>query len=202
MQHKDAATRSLSILAQLIPVIKSENEAAGDLWDHAHGFYEEIDKLAKGKSMLEVTDRAVEETNSIIADTKRIVGSDPYLARTHEFVPAGNNPVYPDVLFALRAIIQSLERFRAKRTDEEKAHSETVTELNTILAAIELLEGGAEAVSVQILTQKLGRPPNQKWMHSFGFPNDSKFNFERLKEAGPPIVKNEGRVQLALGSGA
>lgn len=201
IQHKDAAIRSLSTLAQLIPALRAENEAARDLRDHANGFYEEIDKLAKGKSMLEVTDRALEETNSIIADAKRIVGSDPYLKRTHEFVPAGNNPVYPDVLFALRSILQSLDRFRAKLTEEEKAHSETLSELNTILAAFELLEEGEEIVSIQKIAQKLGRPPNQKWMHSFGFSNDSTFNLERFKSVGPPIVNNDRRVQLALGSG-
>jgi hypothetical protein len=35
-------------------------------------------KLAKGKAMLEVTDRALEEVNSIIADTRRLIIDDPF----------------------------------------------------------------------------------------------------------------------------
>jgi hypothetical protein len=200
MDHKDTATRSLTALSQLMPAIAAEDEAARDLRDHANGFYEEIDKLAKGKSMLEVTDRALEETNSIIADAKRIVGRDPYLTRTHEFVAAGNNPVYPDVLFALRSILQSLDRFRAKIAEEAQANAEIVSELNTILVAIELIEEGEEAISKEMLLRKLGQPPNKQWMFTDEFHN-STFNLERFKGVGPPIVKNEKRVQLALGSG-
>jgi hypothetical protein len=200
MDHKDAAIRNLTALSQLIPTLASEDEAAGDLRDHTNGFYEEIDKLAKGKSMLEVTDRALEETNSIIADAKRIIGSDPYLKRTHEFVAAGNNPVYPDVLFALRSILQSLDRFRAKKAEEAAANAEAVAELNTILAAIDLMEDGEETVSKEMLLRKLGQPPSKQWMFTDEFHN-SNFNIERFKSIGPPIVKNEKRVQLALGSG-
>lgn len=201
MRHKEAATRSLAALAQLMPALKTADQAAGDLRDHATGFYEEIDKLAKGKSMLEVTDRALVETNSIIADAKRIVGSDPYLARTHEFVAAGNNPVYPDVLFALRSILQSLDRFRAKKAEETKASTGTLSDLKTILAALELLEEGEEVISKQMLSEKLGHAPNQNWMLTSAFDHDSTFNLERFKSVGPPIVEHERRVQLALGSG-
>ncbi len=81
--------------------------------------------------MLEVTNRALEETNSIISDAKGIVGDDPYLKRTHEFVAAGNNPVYPDVLFALRSVLQSLDRFRAKKAEEASANAGILNELNT-----------------------------------------------------------------------
>ena len=137
--HKEEAERSLMVLSQLMPEAAAKDAAARDLRDHANGFYEEIDKLAKGKSLLEVTDRALEETNFIISDAKRIVGDDPYLRRTHEFVAAGNNPVYPDVVLALRAVIQSLDRYRAKKKEEAAVHAGILYELNTILAAMQLL---------------------------------------------------------------
>jgi hypothetical protein len=200
MLHKNAATSSLTALSEITPRTVAEDASARDLRDHTNGFYEEIDKLAKGKSMLEVTDRALEETNSIISDAKRIVGSDPYLSRTHEFVAAGNNPVYPDVLFALRSVLQSLDRFRAKKAGEATVNAGVLSELNTILAAIELLSEGVESVSKEQLLRRMGQAPNQKWMFTLGF-NDSLFDFERLKSLGPPIVKGEKRAQLALGIG-
>jgi hypothetical protein len=57
------------------------------------GFYEELDKLTKGKAMLEVTDLVVEKTNDVIRDAKGIIEGDTYLDRIKEFVPAGNNPI-------------------------------------------------------------------------------------------------------------
>lgn len=198
--HKEEAERSLMVLSQLMPEVAAEDAVARDLRDHANGFYEEIDKLAKGKSLLEVTDRALEETNSIISDAKRIVGDDPYLQRTHEFVAAGNNPVYPDVVLALRAVIQSLDRYRAKKKEEAEVHAGILYELNTILAAMQLLAEGDESSSKDILQRRMGQAPSPKWMVSLGY-NDSNFNFERFKSLGPPIVKDEKRKRLALGSG-
>lgn len=200
MLHKNAVTSSLSALSEIMPRALAEDASAKDLRDHANGFYEEIDKLAKGKAMLEVTDRALQETNLIISDAKRIVGNDPYLKRTHEFVAAGNNPVYPDVLFALRSVLQSLDRFRAKKAQEAAVNAGVLSELNTILAAIELLSEGQESVSKEHLLRRMEQAPSQKWMFSHGF-NDSRFDFERLKSQGPPVVKVEKREQLALGSG-
>jgi len=198
--QKEEAERSLMVLSQLMPEVAAEDAATRDLRDHAHGFYEEIDKLAKGKSLLEVTDRALEETNFIISDAKRIVGDDPYLRRTHEFVAAGNNPVYPDVVLALRAVIQSLDRYRAKKKEEAAVHAGILYELNTILAAMQLLSEGQESFSKDVLQRRMGQAPSPKWMVSLGF-NDSNFDFERFKRLGPPIVKDEKRRQLALGSG-
>ena len=38
---------------------------------HLAGFYDEVDKLAKGKSLVEATDMIVEGANNIIRDAKR-----------------------------------------------------------------------------------------------------------------------------------
>jgi hypothetical protein len=198
--HKEEAERSLLVLSQLMPEAAAQDMAARDLRDHANGFYEEMDKLAKGKSLLEVTDRALEETNSIISDAKRIVGDDPYLNRTHEFVAAGNNPVYPDVVLALRAVLQSLDRYSAKKKEEAAVRAGILHELNTILAAMQLIEEGEESISKDVLQRRLGQAPSQKWIVSLGF-NEFNFDLERFKRLGPPIVKDGKRRQLALGSG-
>ena len=200
MLHRDAAASSLASLSEIMALVRSEDDSAKDLQDHARGFYEEIDKLAKGKAMLEVTDRALEEANSIISDSKRIVGNDPYLNRTHEFVAAGNNPVYPDVLLALRSVLQSLDRFRAKKAEESAVNAGTLNELNTILAAIELLAEGMESITKDQLLRRMGHAPSQKWIFTFGF-NDPHFDLEKLINQGPPLVKIKKGEKLALGSG-
>jgi len=82
------------------------------LLDHSKGFYEELDKLAKGKSLLEVTPLMLEQANNIIRDTKELAGGDIYLDRIKQFVAAGNNPVYPDVLVITRMVRDGMVRFR------------------------------------------------------------------------------------------
>jgi hypothetical protein len=180
--------------------VLAESVAARNLHHHSRGFYEEVDKLAKGKAMLEVTDRALEEVNSIIADTKRLVIDDPFLKRTHEFVAAGNNPVYPDVLLALKSVLQSLERFSANKAELQTAYLGILSELDTILAAINLRLEGEETASKEQLARVMGQPPNQKWLVTFGY-NDSQFNFHKLASAGPPTIESGEKAQLALGSG-
>ncbi len=88
-------------------------------------------KLAKGKSMLEATHLAVQEANQIIRDAKTIIAGDPYLDRVKEFVPAGENPVYPDILDSVRNVVQALERaesrFEALEEATEAMSKETAT---------------------------------------------------------------------------
>lgn len=198
---KAEAEQGFAALSQLMPKIAADAAAASDLRDHATGFYQEMDKLSKGKALLEVTKRALDEANSIISDAKRIVQDDPYLKRTHEFVAAGNNPVYPDVVVAMRAVIQSLDRYCIRKKEEAAAHAGTLNELNTILAAMQLRAEGHPQASKDLLQRRIGQAPSPKWMVSLGF-NDSNFDFDRFKSLGPPVVKVEGRGQLALGSGA
>lgn len=199
-RQKESALASVVALSELMPAVVTEAATARDLHHHAKGFYDEVDKLAKGKAMLEVTDRALEEANSIIADTKRMIIDDPFLKRTHEFVPAGNNPVYPDVLLALKSVLQSLERFRAKKNEENTTYSGILSELDTILAAINLKLEGEESATKEQLARIMDHPPNPKWLVSFSY-NDSQFNFQKLANVGPPIVEGTKKPQLALGSG-
>src|SRR5688500_6365835 len=42
------------------------------------GFYNEVDELAKGRSLLGATSLIVEQANDIIRDAKSIVDGDPY----------------------------------------------------------------------------------------------------------------------------
>jgi len=57
---------------------------------------------------MEATPLIVEQVNDIIRDAKSIIEGDPYLDRVKEFVPAGNNPTYPDVLLVARSVQTSM----------------------------------------------------------------------------------------------
>jgi hypothetical protein len=78
------------------------------LSNHSEGFYDEINKLAKGKTLVETTPLFVDQTNDIIRDAKDIVKNEVYLDRTKEFVPAGNNPVYPEVVTTKNSVGRQL----------------------------------------------------------------------------------------------
>jgi hypothetical protein len=129
-QQKDAATKGLHNIESTIGLMADLNSEARDLLNHVQGFYLEVDKLAKGKAMLEVTQRILDETNLIISDAKRLAKNDPFLSRTKEFVTAGNNPVYPDVVVTIRTVQQSLDRLleriarnRPRQTSKSRANS-------------------------------------------------------------------------------
>jgi hypothetical protein len=199
-ERLEGAKRSLDVVSEQQRVVTSKITALRDLHNHATGFYEEIDKLAKGKAMLEVTDRALEEINSIIGDTKRLVSSDPYLNRTSEFVAAGNNPVYPDVLLALRSVLQSLDRCQSRKREQQVALLGVQNEIKTIVAALEIWSEGQDEVSKADLVRALDGEPSPNWILSFGY-NDYRFDFAKLKRSGLPIVQPQMKTQLALGSG-
>jgi len=104
------------------------------------GLYEEVDKLTKGKSVVPPSDLFVEVVNTQIADAKALIFRDAYLDRLKSFVPAGDNPSYPDILLSLRILQQASERFTSMLEVEADKHSTTGTELQTIAAALRVAE--------------------------------------------------------------
>ena len=105
---------------------------------HLEGFYQEVDKLAKGKSLLQATDLILEGTNAIIRDAKEIIDRDVYIDRLKEFVPAGENPVYPDILMALRTIQQANERYGPKLRARLEKLPAFINEVETIGAVLDM----------------------------------------------------------------
>lgn len=116
VEQEQEAERRKQLLAQAESAVAAQQEALTNarvrsralaaLVSHTEGFYDEIDKLAKGKALFAATDLAVQQVNDIIRDAKAIIEGDPHLNRVKEFVPAGDNPVYPDILLATRAVQQ------------------------------------------------------------------------------------------------
>jgi len=104
------------------------------------GLYEEVDKLTKGKSVVPPSDLLVEVVNAQIADAKALIFRDAYLDRLKSFVPAGDNPSYPDLLLSLRILQQTSERFTSMLEVETQRHFSTGSELLTIVAALRIAE--------------------------------------------------------------
>lgn len=89
-----------------------------ELLDHSGGLYEEVNKLARGKTAFPATPLVRQNANDIIADAKQLIRpkEDIHMDRIKEFVPAGDEPSYPDVLVVLRSVRQCLTRHREKAT--------------------------------------------------------------------------------------
>ena len=104
------------------------------------GLYEEVDKLTKGKSVVPPSDLLVEVVNAQIADAKALIFRDAYLEHLKSFVPAGDNPSYPDLLLSLRILQQTSERFASMLDVETKRHSSIGSELQTIASALRVAE--------------------------------------------------------------
>jgi len=104
------------------------------------GLYEEVDKLTKGRSIVPTSDLLVELSNGLISDVKTLVFRDTYLDRLTTFVPAGDNPTYPEILITLRVLQQSLKRFETMLKPESAKHSSIVLELRAIVAALEIAQ--------------------------------------------------------------
>lgn len=108
-----------------------------ELIDHASGLYEEVNKLVK-KSAMPATPLIRDSANNIISDAKSLVKAkaDVHLDRVKEFVPAGDEPSYPDVLVVLRAVIDSLKRHRSALSTEAEVISEQISMADTMVAGL------------------------------------------------------------------
>ena len=177
------AEGELTKLEETVRVARERKLRHDALSSHLVGFYNEVDKLAKGRSLLEATSLIVEQANDIIRDAKSIVDGDPYLDRIKEFVPAGNNPVYPDVLLVARSVQQCLGRTEKQIADREKRATKMRREARTIVAALKVFADQNEHPSKVDVESLLGAKPPDDWF----FQTDGQnyyFDLERLDQVG------------------
>jgi len=178
------AEGELAKLEEAVRVARERVVRHDALTNHLVGFYEEVDKLAKGRSLLEATTLIVDQANDIIRDAKGIVDGDPYLDRIKEFVPAGTNPVYPDVLLVARSVQQCLGRAAKQLSDRDKRVTKMRREARTICAALKFVAEQNEHPSKEDVESVLGaKPPDDWFFQSDGDDNDF-FDFERLDRVG------------------
>ena len=98
----------------------------------ASGLYIEIDKLTKKAPAEEVTDLVLKHVNDLIRQAKDLLKNDEYMKGLSEFIPAGNNPQYRDVIIVLRQIQHAFGRLttslgpRLEKVDDLIRQAETV----------------------------------------------------------------------------
>lgn len=171
-----AATEALE---RDLETARERQEVRSDLMDHASGFYQEIDKLARGKSLFEATHLVVEEANQIVKDAKAVIKGDTYLDRVKEFVPAGNNPTYPDVVITIKTILQALGRAESRFESTTKAIKKRLGEAFTIYEALLLYCNEPRTISKDDVSESI----DEHWLHKEWFVGYAEsFDFERLDD--------------------
>lgn len=166
-----------------IVAVRNAEERRSALFSHLEGFYSEIDKLTKltkGQTLLPVTELMVSGMNEIVRDAKSIVSEDSYLDRVKEFVAAGDNPAYPDVLVKARTVMGSLERFKHRLEARGKHAEKMLREAKTIQFATQHYVENDEIPSKLQVQEALGGQfvPNA-WFVEDGSGTDS-FDFDKL----------------------
>jgi hypothetical protein len=132
---------------------------------------------------LEATSLIVDQMNDIIRDAKSIINDDPYLDRVKEFVPAGNNPVYPDVLIVARSVQQSLGRAEKSLSDRERRVTKMRRDARTIVAALKFFATHGKHASKDDVEDFLNAKPPDDWFFE-GNDENFYFDFERLDRDG------------------
>jgi hypothetical protein len=177
----EAANSAVARLQDELRAVKKLTNRRDALVSHLGGFYQEIDKLAKGKTLLPVTPLMVEQANDIIRDAKEVVTDDTYLDRIKEFVPAGDNPPYPDGLVVMRGVRDGLERGEGQLQGRRSHLDDLLTEAKTISIALRLnVVDGEEVVLKENVEEQLG----EEGVADAWFPEDEdgneSFDFDDL----------------------
>jgi hypothetical protein len=180
----EEAEKALGRLEEALREASESSKRRTSLAHHLTGFYDEVDKLAKGKSMIEATPLIVEEANEIIRDAKAMVQGDQFLDRVKQFFPAGTNPVYPDVLVVARSVQGALERAKDPLEDRAKQFSALCREGRTIVAALKLRVDEHEYPSKDDILEALKESPAEKWFFENDDDGEFYFDFERLDRVG------------------
>lgn len=183
-------TRDLELAKSALADVEKQSQTAREdasvfkaLVSHLAGFYQEVDKLSKNKGVFEATDLVVQTINDVVRDAKRFATGDPYLDRTKEFVPAGQNPPYSDVLMVARTVQQFLQRSEEGILERGKQLARMSRHAQTIVAALSwwienddqpTKDDVAEGMTVKPSEALFFEAENGEWY----------FNHERLKQRG------------------
>jgi hypothetical protein len=83
-------------------------------WDliasELEGLYREADKLSRKSPATKISNLELHSVNNIINQVKNFIEGDPFIDRLNEFVPAGDNPEYMEILLVLRQLVQGMNR--------------------------------------------------------------------------------------------
>ena len=168
----DRRTQQLEQIRGVIPLLddyatnlKTQHQKMVLLESVSAGLYDETDKLAKKAAVDEITDLALSQVNDLIREAKEFLVKDPYVQKYNEFVAAGNNPQYRDVVMVLRQIRQGLDRFQTTNAVEIKRAATLLSDAKGIRVALALFLKGEDHVSKQQITYN-GEDVSSKWLNS------------------------------------
>jgi hypothetical protein len=102
----------------------------------ASGLYIEIDKLTKKAPAEEVTELVLKHVNDLIRQAKDLLKSDEYMKGLTEFIPAGNNPQYRDVIIVLRQIRHAFDRLTISLGPRLDKVKDLITQAETVRVAL------------------------------------------------------------------
>jgi len=177
-QQLEDAQAAIPALESALKSAREQKEVCSTFDNHLIGFYDEIDKRAKGKSLMAATDLIVEHANSIVRDAKDLIKQDVYVGRIKEFVSAGDNPVYPDVLVTLRAVKQAVDRCGPRLEEAIKRLNWKLVEARTIASALrQYLDGEGEIPSKAQIETRIGISASTWFDEAYGH---SSFKLSRL----------------------
>jgi hypothetical protein len=181
MKQLETANSAIARLQTELRIVNKLVRRREALVSHLEGFYQEIDKLTKGKTLLPVTPLMVEQANDIIRDAKEVVMGDIYLDRIQKFVPAGDNPLYPDVLVVMRGVRDSLRRGEEQLKARRSHLAYLLTEARTISVALQLnVVDGEQAVLKQDVEERLGEEAVAPAWFLDDENDDESFDFDDL----------------------
>ena len=179
----EAANSAVANVEGELIAVRNAEECRSALSGHLEGFYSEIDKLTKltkGQALIAVTEIMVNGMNEIVRDAKLIVSEDSYLDRVKEFVAAGDNPVYPDVLVKARTVMGSLERFKHRLEARVKQAEKMLREAKTIQFATQhYVENGVIPSKEQAQEALGGQFVSNAWFVEDESGTES-FDFDKL----------------------
>lgn len=178
LEQLNVVSAAVDVLDRDLEMARRRETTRSDLLDHATGFYEEVEKLGRGKSLMEATPLAVTEANDIVRDAKTLIKGDAYLDRVKEFVPAGNNPTYPDVVITIKTILHALGRAESRFEEATEAIGKRLAEALLLQEALRLYCEGEESVSREELSELTDTSLDKEWFH--GYPQE--FAFELLDD--------------------
>jgi len=191
-KRSEQVVKAQAVRTQLAQVLKTEQEnlrLTKELMDHSDGFYLEINKLAKGRTPLSASPLVRQTANDIISDAKKLIKTreDIHMDRVKEFVPAGDEPTYPDILVVTSSVKHCLQRHRGKQVERIKSTETKLRICNTVIGALGyVLEDEDATVEEKEFPSKEGvaiyteGSISSLCFEEYSDSSDTYFDFERL----------------------
>ncbi len=194
-KRSEQLVEAQAVHTQLVKALKIEQEnfrLSKELMDHSDGFYLEINKLAKGRTPLSASPLVRQTANDIISDAKKLikVKEDIHMDRIKEFVPAGDEPTYPDILVVTGSVKHCLQRHKEKQNERIKSTQTKLRICNTVIGALEYVLEDEEASveekefpTKEALAIYTDGSISSLCFEEYSDSSDTYFDFERLDSA-------------------